>query len=291
MRDKGFMKIDTALEKINKVNKILKKIAAVYLKRKKKVVEIKEKVKRFWDGDGSGCMVGVEIECIVPNDRVESLDKECNKLGVDVDNDGSIEPGVGNIGREYKIKLYPDTDKIPMVITYHTLKKLCDAMTEHKVTVNESCGLHVHIDMRHLDNSDGCGMYRAHEIANRIHYGFIQNIGSKMVPRERIGKYKFLNWNMRPDITNRTAAHASSYGGTKKTVEVRLHHGTIDYDDIYHWSEFCRLASKEYINLKTLNKTHPHLYKFYKKKVELYAPKPQVLPSVSVAGNAMAATW
>lgn len=163
--------------------------------------------------------VGIEIECFADISRGEFqeilLEMDLEKF-VQITDDSSIESDGGGDSMELRV-LIPEK-KLSVV-----LKKLGKALKEAGCAVNESCGLHVHLDMRNR-NVDKC--YDKLIKFQDVMYGLVES--------ERWGNdfCMFTNEHskgQRYSSINRTSYHKH------KTIEVRLHHGTVDVDRIEKW--------------------------------------------------------
>ena len=201
--------------------------------------------------------VGIEIECI--SSATRSLVEEAlaiNNLSdiIQIDRDGSIDydsyinhqnscPGSHENAvdvREcciyckasanehpYEFKVLVEQDDLRNI-----LKRVDVFLSTIGAYTNDSCGLHVHLDMRNR-NPIVC----AKKLLN------VQSIMLRSVPSERrentycspvrriytedvmgIGKYHAINTR---------DAYAS-----KRTIEVRLHEGTVDMLEVYNWCKF-----------------------------------------------------
>jgi hypothetical protein len=202
--------------------------------------------------------VGIEIECFTR--KREFIDEEFDELNpniervfkkyglqkyVEISDDGSIDAPTIEIENEF----YDEDDPFSSTTTEISaatmelkvlakqnelapvLEKLGKALKEIGAEVNESCGLHVHLDMRNRPVLD-C----IKKLLN------VQGIMLKSVPSHRrnntyclpvskkyeknlteIGKYHVINTTTLEDL---------------KTIEVRVHEGTVDVKEIQNWCSF-----------------------------------------------------
>jgi hypothetical protein len=220
---------------------------------------------------GLGHWVGVEVECIIPHrdgdgdgcsceyDADGELENECNscsngdtywseedahewlkgellKAGVSrccVKSDGSLNDDDGH-GVEVTILFNSSYG-------FEPLNKLCKALTKAGCYVNKSCGLHVHLDARHLTKKG------AQRIGDSL--GHSLPVLKYLVPKSRhnntyckLGVSKLIrcsrmldNWDERYHAVNLTAY--PKY----KTIEVRLHGGSINASKIESWVKLLKL--------------------------------------------------
>jgi Putative amidoligase enzyme len=110
------------------------------------------------------------------------------------------------------------------------VNRVSKILLEIEAKVNKSCGLHVHLDMRHKDPSV---CYRNLVLSQSILYKLVEKNRRRNTYCKRVkenetfatmlgaGRYQSIN-----------AASFSRF----KSLEVRLHHGTIDGEEIIHWA-------------------------------------------------------
>jgi hypothetical protein len=165
--------------------------------------------------------VGIEIEFIGPDDLYIDLMMTILNKGLDKNVvlgwDGSIEVNVESTHTGYEIKII-DTEKN----IFKTLKKVMNILSWYDISVNESCGLHVHLDSRNKSQAD---MYDKLYNMKRILY--------RMVPFHRHDN----GYCLEPYEQNyEIGCHDKGIEISKHdTIEVRLHHGTLSYDEIANW--------------------------------------------------------
>lgn len=139
---------------------------------------------------------------------------------------------------------------------YKPLKKLCQLLNKLGADINDSCGLHVHLDCRDL----GTNLGNKHPSLDGYKY---DSTTAKEVLRrgERLGKALPLMLKMvyesRRDNEycdpfvgsldgGRTAVNLSAFR-EHGSIEVRLHHGTVNFDTIKNWTEFLYFISRNKI--------------------------------------------
>lgn len=162
--------------------------------------------------------IGIEIECFTHYDRVELLEKI---LDNDLSNmvqpvgDGSIEPDFGD---DVELRVL-----IPEKSLKASLKKVEKLLVKNKFGVNDSCGLHIHLDMRNRD-VDKC--YKRLLKFQDVLFG--------MVDRERWGN-DYCKFTREDGGNDRYVAINRDSYNSHKTIEVRLHQATLDMKLIEKW--------------------------------------------------------
>lgn len=182
--------------------------------------------------------VGIEIEFCSHSDFDDIMDDiftynliDSVALGTDCSVYG---PGEG-----YEIKLL-GTEK-----TIHDiLGKVCKLLSNHGAVVNDTCGLHVHIDCRNRKRDK---VYRNMMRAQHLLY--------KMNPEHRQDNgYSDWCWN---EDNQRSGHYAGVEWSNKGTVEVRLHEGTTDFKTISNWVKLLvKIANKKTLYPKNSIKTY-----------------------------------
>lgn len=161
--------------------------------------------------------VGIELECFTDLHRntiiKKILENDLEKY-VQLGDDSSIEPDFGE-GREMRL-LVPEK-KLKVV-----LNKLSKMFKSNAFGVNDSCGLHVHLDMRNRN-------------VNKCYQKLLkfQDVLFGMVSEDRWDNnycsYTTPNDNDRYVAINKVSYHKH------KTIEVRLHHATLNMGLVEKW--------------------------------------------------------
>ena len=177
--------------------------------------------------------VGVEIECVMKCSREDLANKLADaKLGsyVCVKGDGSISP----------TDTHPVTCEITLLMKYGMSEEIInrlDAVLKDKsvdAKANNSCGLHVHLDMRNRDVSKS--------YLNLFHS---QTILLGMLPQTRRSSFsrhaeQYCRRNDKDSFSEQQKAgryyaiNAQAYSKFK-TLEVRVHSGTTNAKKIINW--------------------------------------------------------
>lgn len=165
--------------------------------------------------------IGIEMECYSHYSYFELMDKinklKLNKI-VQVVGDGSIEPDFGT-STEFRI-LLPESQLAL------GLKKISKLFTKGKFGVNDSCGLHVHLDMRNR-NVEKC-----HKQLLKF-----QDVLFGLVSEDRWSN-NYCKYATKHNQGDRYLAINKQRAYIKhKTIEIRLHQGTLDFKRIEQWSK------------------------------------------------------
>jgi len=205
--------------------------------------------------------VGIEIEFIGPDDMyidlmMTILDKGLDK-NVVLGPDGSINFDEDSNERGYEIKII-DSEKNILA----TLKKVMNILSWYDIYVNESCGLHVHLDGRNQSKLD---MYDKLYNMKQILY--------RMVPFHRHENVYCLEPLER---SYGTGFHTHGIEISKHdTVEVRLHYSTLDYNLIAGWIKMLikivstDLSKNNKMWIKTPKFLGPKITKYVKSQVKM----------------------
>jgi hypothetical protein len=204
--------------------------------------------------------VGVEIEFIHINDVAlieELFIKQRLHKNVQLTKDNSVKPCHNNEQyRGAELRILATVDDAPMVF-----EKVEKVLLDHRVDghVNRSCGLHVHLDMR---KRDAAQVYKnfmrvltilkgSQPIGRTTSRFCVPNVHMDMNKQQGgLEKQKYLLINPNPHLEGRG------------TIEIRVHEGTVDAEQITNWVMFLNtianydgvLPDKQYKSAKELNK-------------------------------------
>ncbi len=166
--------------------------------------------------------VGIEIECMLPTDWDKTKLLPYAKK-ISLISDGSID----NVPSGY----------MPQEIRFLTtegeyendIKALAGILQELKAQVNKTCGLHVHLDMRNIDQ----------ELVKQRFVNLVksQKYLQGLVPAERReNRYCKPTRNLNPfeHVERYKAINGQAYL-KYQTLEIRLHHGSLDGTEITNW--------------------------------------------------------
>jgi hypothetical protein len=210
--------------------------------------------------------IGVELEFCAPISE-EKLALKLFQAGIhkfaQLKQDGSLRPQDAEIGYELAVLLPEQNYKADLKVVLDVLKSIKATATDRR------CGFHVHLDMRNRNkdrvfhNLVSCQKV-LFKLVDPARYGneFCQIVNSKKMPinftGQRQERYKTIN-----------AAAYYKY----RTLEVRMHEGSVDYDQIVGWIDLLikianyRKLLKENISKLTILKKRLNL----NKKIYQYA--------------------
>jgi len=186
--------------------------------------------------------VGIEIEFISKSDRskiANILFK--NDLGdyVFLTEDGSLRPE-DEYSYAHELTVLLPESKVQVL-----LRKVIDSLNEAECKVNARCGLHVHLDMR---NRDKDVVFNNLVKSQKILFGMnprqrmdgTRSDGSKDTPYSR--PVEFADFKEALDHADVVGGMHARYMGINpyayakhKTIEIRIHSGSTNYDKIYNW--------------------------------------------------------
>lgn len=165
--------------------------------------------------------VGIELEFIAPKDSYINIMLNVVEKGLDknvvLGYDGSIDDFDYEERNGYEIKII-DTEKNII----KTVKRVLNILSWEDAYVNETCGFHVHLDGR---NRNRIEMYDKLYNMKYILYKMAN-------PSREDNSYCSMPEEPNHDIGH----HCEGIEITSKnTIEVRLHHGTLDFTEISNW--------------------------------------------------------
>ncbi len=202
-----------------------------------------------------GAAVGIEIECIIPTIKAKNIYEECKALGITgltIASDSSIDGYNYEKAVGYELKLLIN---VASKSSIDNLKKLCALLKKMDAYVNKTCGLHIHLDQRHNNVAEALAV--SHRLNNAL-------FGLKfLVPKNRRDNNSYCALRSsygrpfteylqelkktQPDAYKKYTLHGENFDGSRymavntyaykqyKTIEVRLHSGTVRYDKIKNW--------------------------------------------------------
>lgn len=157
--------------------------------------------------------IGIEIECIFPDSGVHNFLEHLYLTGLDgkliIDDDGSIDTN-DDTAFSCELKLLTDEKSYK-----DDLKKLAACLRVAQVEVNQTCGLHVHLDAYNIP---------AKNLIQKLNK--FKTLFQEIVPKHRRNNsYCAFNSNY---STHYNWINITSHG----TVEIRCHEGTINMKDV-----------------------------------------------------------
>jgi hypothetical protein len=213
--------------------------------------------------DNAGDWIGVEIECLIPHDRVrESFECNCEFDEDDGHSDGCAtnrevtesrayaylkneirQAGISRVSVKYDGSLSCENGEgegveVTMVFNskrgFEPLQKLCDTLRRAGCYVNKTCGLHVHLDARHLETRT------VKRVGRRL--GRALPVIKYLVDASRHNNNYCELSVSRIDGERYHAVNLTAYN-KYKTVEVRLHGGSMNYTKISNWIKVLKLIA------------------------------------------------
>lgn len=195
----------------------------------------KESLKEKYFKKFSGNLVSVELECVFHSDYIPPSQRDLPSCLVEVTGDASVtyqsENDESGSGREYKLTMRTDNPQ--------SLKKVTEKLSSMGGEVNQTCGMHIHLDQRGI--SKVTATKRAKRLVkclpalvklvppSRLSNRFCQQ--NQPIPKS--GKYRFSSDRYR--MINYIPAYRKH-----RTCEVRLHGGTLDFWKILGWIKLCQ---------------------------------------------------
>lgn len=148
---------------------------------------------------------------------------------VTVKDDGSIVPADSDEQFPVEITVLTKTTD------YKNLRQVCEFLSELGAKVNKTCGLHVHMDARHMTR----------ELMETVAKKFERALPvlTAMVPESRRTSNYCFNRVSRNSDDRYCAINTTAYD-KYKTIEIRLHSGTTDFTKISNWCNFLTAISK-----------------------------------------------
>jgi len=175
--------------------------------------------------------VGTELECITQDDRNMLTDRFIaanlhRYVNIKGDSSIQVDPSLG--GRTHEIAILCKEQDMKDIIT-----RVCAVLKEAGGYVNDSCGMHMHFDAR---NRDYLKMYN-----NMVR--MVPLLKSIVPASRRDNRYCLTNNYTNPDsdMNRYQAINPESYR-KYKTVEVRLHSGTLNASKILNWFSIIKYA-------------------------------------------------
>jgi len=205
-----------------------------------------------------GDWIGIELECYVPNEEAEcgycggsryeydedDREQECSECsGSGRTTDGIYEDVRAELRRAgiYRCSvrddgsLHPEDDRIGMEVCmllnvargWEPLEKLCALLKDKfDASVNTKCGLHVHFDYK--------AKGKEQVLRDARQFGYALPVLGKLVAKSRTTN-EFCRMEVgHMDGGRYFAANLSAYN-RHKTLEIRLHGGTLDAQKIKNW--------------------------------------------------------
>lgn len=235
---------------INKFNRYTQKIeSGRFLKLQKNMINSMNSMHKPNNVTKHKDYVGVEIECMIPffdgniNTCSCSPADECDctmtasqsrtelsRLFDDVykikyasiKDDGSIREISGYFSCEVTV--------LTRINDLSNLKKVCEVLNNLGAKVNSSCGMHIHLDARYMNETD----------VKKVGQKFSKSLKvlSKMIPKSRRNNSYCEIGVSRLHGGRYYAVNLTSFR-KHKTIEIRAHSSTTDFNKIVYWIKLC----------------------------------------------------
>lgn len=175
--------------------------------------------------------VGIEIECIVPNENVNALILALSQLPIadqiTVHEDSSIQPGSDMLtGKEFCLLAKQSQLK-------SSVNMLCRVLSKFGAYTNSSCGLHVHLDMRYRNpNKAYNNLVRIEDVLFSMYPDRIDN--SFCRKQEHRTLYEAID-----DLLDGIRYRSINVEALRdhSTLEVRVAAGSVDANVICNWAK------------------------------------------------------
>jgi hypothetical protein len=170
--------------------------------------------------------VGIEVECFSNLNDIEVMElliENDLENHINIGDDGSIDESYGN---SFELRILSLERELPAV-----LKRLGAFFKAGKFGTNDTCGLHVHLDMRNR-NVEKCYQKLLK----------FQHLMFPLVDKERWTN-EYCIWSIETDKFSRDAVNYCAYV-EHRTIEIRLHQGTTDVKRIQNWVNLLLRAIK-----------------------------------------------
>ena len=153
-----------------------------------------------------------------------------------IKHDGSITPKAGEFAVEIVV--------LTRISNPKNLAKVCSLLKGLHATVNSSCGMHIHLDARRLVEE------QVMEVGAKFRHALPTM--ARLVPKTRRTN-NFCQLKVSPLIGDRYAAVNLTAYEKHKTIEVRLHSSTTDFNKIINWAKLITLIKDSKLKSKVDN--------------------------------------
>lgn len=213
--------------------------------------------------EGLGDYIGVEIEFLSPynEDKIKEMLCLASLENITkVNYDSSVHGGDDESTEDY------NGCEVVVLTTKQNLRQdinaVCKVLKKAKAVVNDTCGLHVHLDAR---NNTQIQKYR--NIIKNLPFLY------QMLPQSRRNNTKYcrMNTTTRWRLASRYYAVNSQAFSKYKTIEVRCHSGTVNADKICNWVEILYTIADHKLYRKKFNDAEEMaLYFGFRDELTLY---------------------
>lgn len=183
--------------------------------------------------------IGVEFEFYSETSYTQVLGQllksnllsQCN-LG----DDSSIDPPYGKSYTTYELRVLMKEKNFEA-----TMKKLDKFFKKIGAKTNSSCGLHVHLDMRYRDHERAFNnLFKCQNLLYKmVHKNRVSNTYCVPARYEDTSKFNYTTAAYKTEKVLRAGKHSGlnyqSAINEHKTIEIRIHHGTVDCTRVTKW--------------------------------------------------------
>lgn len=202
-----------------------------------------------------GIAVGVEIECLIPridtgegeydscyNEHSGDCSDECCcalEFHPYIETESEVTSRIAEVFKDFKVKntlikgdgSLTENDSVQgiEIVTiipandFSNLMRICSALKKLNARIDKTCGLHIHIDSR---------AHRPSKLVKNLQAAL--PLLCSMVPVSRV-KNHYCQIDVSSKKTSRYAKINTHSYKKHKTIEVRLHSGTTDFNKISQW--------------------------------------------------------
>lgn len=178
--------------------------------------------------------LGLEVEFISPLSReaiAAVFTKSKNASLYHLHNDGSVRDGHGRSGHEISV-VFKQSQLLSILRTLSAdLKKV-------EADVNRTCGMHVHLDMRsrNLIQSFKRLALKEKDLFSLVKKDRAESLYCKkiMPPPSALRYEKDIERHI-DSLHHHSSIDAKDAYNDHKTIEVRMHHGTVNFFEILNW--------------------------------------------------------
>jgi hypothetical protein len=170
-------------------------------------------------------LVGVEIE-FISEARSSTLAEAMVSLGR-IKGDGSVMPRNGQYGSGHEFASYVTEGDDLMDL----LKRATRNLQEYGAVVNQTCGLHVHLDMQESTDPQKTNIVSWWNAFEKVFFALVS-------PSRRGNRYCQAGATTPARASDRYKALNTAAFSEHGTYEIRLHHGTVMTGTIQRWCLF-----------------------------------------------------
>lgn len=180
--------------------------------------------------------LAAEIECIVDSrDRLRTTLSASPLLRqhVTLKSDSSLAPSDPDVRECVEVVICAPRETFAAIV-----REVCAGIQAHRGMVNKSCGLHIHLDQRNREMAQVEATYTRLAAAQPLLQRFVSEsrLGEE---GRRYAAASPRNWSV---SSRYRAINACAYRA-HRTIEVRLHQGTVDATKIANWAALlCAIA-------------------------------------------------